>query len=123
MPRPHWFFGLLIACAALALPAFSAQGDTGAAAEGWLRIGQGALLVDVRSAEEFEAGHIDGSVNLPHTDIDDIAEMLGPDLDRPAVLYCGSGRRAGIALEALQARGYTAIFNASGYEALKATQP
>ena len=99
------------------------KGDVVAAREGWTLIKQGALLVDVRSAAEYEGGHIEGSLNIPHSEIEMLAEAIGLELDRAVVFYCRSGGRAGRAQEALENLGYTGIFNASGYDALVATQP
>jgi phage shock protein E len=94
-----------------------------AAEQGWQYIQAGALLVDVRSGEEFAGGHIEGAINIPFDQVDALVEALGPDHDREVVLYCGSGRRAGIAADALRERGYTGVYNATGYGELQATQP
>ena len=99
------------------------KGDVVAAREGWELIKQGALLIDVRSAGEYEGGHIEGSLNIPHSEIAALAETIGPELDRAVVFYCRSGGRAGRARKALEDLGYTGIFNASGYDALAATRP
>lgn len=100
----------------------SLSGDLDAAREGWQRIHEGALLIDVRSTKEFEDGHLEDALNIVHTDIDALAAAIGEDHDRSVVLYCGSGRRAGRAQSALEERGYTGIFNASGLDALQATR-
>lgn len=77
------------------------------------------VWLDVRSADEFAAGHVDGAINIPHTEIAArIAELQLPE-DANIALYCGSGRRAGIAIETLQQLGYTNLTNHGGYEALK----
>jgi len=99
------------------------KGDVNAAAQAWPMIQQGALLIDVRSAEEFAAGHLDDALNIVHSDIDALARAIGDDPARSVVLYCRSGKRAGEALKALEARGFTGVFNASGLEALEATRP
>lgn len=99
------------------------KGDTLAASEGWELIDHGALIIDVRSAEEFEGGHIDGSLNIPHSEIDALADAIGPDKDRSVVFYCRSGGRAGRAQKQLEEMGFTGIFNATGYEAMMATRP
>ena len=104
-------------------PALAVKGDTGIAEQAWPMIEQGALLIDVRSKEEFEEGHIEGALNIPHTEIGVLAQAIGTDLDRPVVFYCRSGRRAGKAQTTLEEMGYTEIFNGTGYEALEATQP
>lgn len=98
-------------------------GDIAAATQAWGMIADGALVIDVRSAEEYSDGHIDGAINIPHTEIDRIAELIGDDLARPVVVYCRSGNRSGQAEAALRKRGYTGVFNGTGLEALQATQP
>ncbi len=115
------FIGLLALLTTLA--AWAAGGNVEQAAKGWEMITAGALLVDVRSSEEYAEGHVEGAVNIAHTETAALAELIGPDHDRPVVLYCGSGRRAGLAQAALEALGYSGVFNATGYEALQATQP
>lgn len=99
------------------------QGDLESARLGWTLINAGALVIDVRSPGEFSEGHVDGALNIVHTDIDALAAAIGPDLDRSVVLYCGSGRRSGLAIAGLEELGYEALYNATGYDALQATQP
>jgi rhodanese-related sulfurtransferase len=70
------------------------------------------LLLDVRTPEEFAAGHIPGAVNIPY---DQVAARLSaiPKNDE-VVLYCHSGRRAGLAAEVLAANGYTKLAHLEG---------
>jgi phage shock protein E len=89
----------------------------------WVMINDGALLIDVRSASEHESGHIEGSLNIPHTEIETLAEAIGADKDRQVVLYCRSGRRSGHAQEQLTKMGFTNVFNGTGYEALQTAKP
>jgi phage shock protein E len=78
----------------------------------------GALLLDVRSAGEFAGGHLDGAVNIPHTQVDErlaeIREMQGQDPHRPIVLYCRSGHRAGLAKRELETAGFDRVTNLGG---------
>jgi len=76
------------------------------------------VWVDVRSAEEFAAGHLDGAINIVHTDIAKGIAALKLDKSTPIALYCKSGRRAGIALDVLQNSGYSQVTNHGGYESL-----
>lgn len=77
-------------------------------------------IVDVRSDAEYQAGHIEGALHQPYDSIDaGIADLL-PDKSQHIILYCGSGKRAGIAKETLEALGYSNVENAGGYEDLKA---
>ncbi len=78
-------------------------------------------VIDVRSAEEVEAtGLLAGAVNIPHTRTEDLARFIGENAGRAMVLYCRSGRRVGIAIEALRELGYHGLVNAGGYDDLAA---
>ena len=70
------------------------------------------FLLDVRRPDEFAAGHIPGAVNIPY---DQVAARLGEiPKDDEVVLYCHSGRRAGLAAEVLAANGYTKLAHLQG---------
>ena len=69
---------------------------------------EGARLVDVRTAEEFAAGHIEGAVNIPVQELERRMNELKP-LERPLVLYCRSGNRSGRAASMLKKAGHTAV--------------
>jgi phage shock protein E len=69
----------------------------------------GAVIVDVRTPGEFEAGHARGAVNIPFDQIAARAAEL--PRDRPLVLYCRTGRRSGIATAELQKLGFSAIYD------------
>ena len=71
-----------------------------------------AYVLDVRSPEEYAAGHVPGAVNIPY---DQVASRLAEvPKDKDVVLYCKSGRRAGIAAEALADQGYTRLQHLEG---------
>ena len=76
------------------------------------------VWIDVRSAEEFNAGHLQNAVNIPHDKISEGVKALGSDKDAPINLYCRSGRRAEAALTELKNAGYTNVINHGGYEDL-----
>ena len=100
-----------------------AADDKKAAKLAWPMIEDGALLIDVRSAEEFAGGHIEGATNIDWDNTDALIAAIGEDKHRPVVVYCRSGNRAGKSAIELSARGYTSVFNASGLEALEASKP
>lgn len=77
------------------------------------------LVIDVRSSEEFAAGHLPGARLIPHYRIGAEIVAVAPDKDTPIVLYCRSGRRSQIARQALLELGYTQVVDAGGYEQLK----
>ena len=65
------------------------------------------LLLDVRTQEEFDAGHIPGAVLAPYDALQ--TAFAEPDKNRPIVVYCRSGRRSAIAAETLSRMGYADI--------------
>lgn len=58
----------------------------------------GALLLDARSRQAFDEGHIEGAVNLPLTDFtaESLAEVIGPDRNRPIYIYCNNNFSNGV---------------------------
>ena len=80
----------------------TAEGDT------VVHTDAGAVLIDVRSAEEFAGGHIPGSINLPIQALRFAPDHLG-DLQAPLFLYCHSGARSSRAAKMLQIMGYTHV--------------
>ncbi len=86
-------------------------------------IQSGALVIDVRSEEEFAEGHLDGAINIEWDQTDALIAAIGSDKQRQVVFYCRSGNRSGKSMAELESRGYTHIFNATGFEALQATKP
>jgi len=76
---------------------------------------QGALLIDVRSAEEVKSGMLPQAVNIPHTDIIAGISKLNLQKDQPIVVYCRSGNRSGKAEDALKAAGFTQVINGGAY--------
>lgn len=85
----------------------------------WNMLDHGALLVDVRTQKEYDAGHLEGALLIPHDEIAARLAELGDDTHRPIVLYCRSGHRAGLAQTTLEENGFTRVFNGGGYEPLK----
>jgi phage shock protein E len=70
----------------------------------------GAKVVDVRTAEEFATGHVPGAINIPYDEIGKRASVIGPPSTQ-VVLYCRTGRRSAIAVEALQKAGYEKLYD------------
>ena len=66
-------------------------------------------IVDARTQEEFDEGHIEGAIMIPEYEIEAKAESLLPDKDQLILVYCRSGRRSKIASEALVGLGYTNV--------------
>ena len=79
---------------------------------------EGMQLLDVRTAEEYEAGHIDCAVQISVKDADFETRVLETfDKDRPIAVYCRSGRRSSQASEILSKAGFKVINLDGGYEA------
>jgi phage shock protein E len=72
--------------------------------------------IDVRTAEEYGAGHVAGAVNIPYEEIVDHIGQVTRDKDATIYLYCRTGRRSGIALKALQEAGYHNAVNVGGLD-------
>ena len=70
-------------------------------------------LIDVRTKEEFEEGHVPNSINIPLDQIESIVDIV-PDTDSTLLLYCQSGRRTVTAAKALLNLGYKVIFDLGG---------
>jgi rhodanese-related sulfurtransferase len=74
-----------------------------------------ALVVDVRDAGEYGAGHVLGAKNVPLARIDDGANDLAKRKDRPLIVYCDTGtNRAAKALAALKKQGFAHVVNLNG---------
>ena len=82
------------------------------------RLSSGAVkpvVLDVRRADEYAAGHVDGALNVAHTDVlANPATAVAAGKDAEIILYCGSGRRASMAIEALRTAGYTNLKHLEG---------
>jgi rhodanese-related sulfurtransferase len=111
---------LLLTCALLcvALPVLAEPAAAELAADALVArqaTGDAALIVlDVRSAEEFAAGHVPGAINVPHDALEGQLSTLPQLKDHDVVVYCKSGRRAGLALEVLARHGYTRLQHLTG---------
>ena len=72
------------------------------------------LLVDVRTAEEFAEGHIEGALNIDYfsaTFSDDISKV---GFEIPVLLYCRSGNRSGKAMKIMKELGFKEVYNLEG---------
>lgn len=70
------------------------------------------FVLDVRSPEEFVTGYVPGAVNIPHDQI--AARLAEVPKDKDVVLYCRSGKRAGVAAQVLAQNGYTKLQHLEG---------
>jgi phage shock protein E len=76
---------------------------------------QGAVIIDVRSASEYDRGRIPGSLNIP---VDRIAVSVPriKTLNKPVILCCASGHRSRIAAKTLKEEGLKDIYNGGNWE-------
>lgn len=79
----------------------------------------GALVVDVRTAAEFQGGHLEGALNIPHEQIVAGLNSRNVGKDADIVVYCRSGNRSGLAAARLREAGYTAVVNGGGLSSLQ----
>ncbi|WP_172826940.1 rhodanese-like domain-containing protein [Flammeovirga sp. SJP92] len=78
---------------------------------------QGVKILDVRSKDEFDGGHIDGSVNISVNEIQSRMDEVKA-LGSPLIVCCLSGGRAGVAKALIEAAGVKEVYNAGGWESL-----
>jgi rhodanese-related sulfurtransferase len=74
----------------------------------------GAVVVDVRTPEEFAAGHLPDAVNVNVEDPTFESQIASLDKGATYVVYCRSGRRSAVATDAMAAAGFTSVFNLNG---------
>ena len=72
---------------------------------------KGAILIDVRSPQEYNEGHLDNSILLPEYEILKKIEDIIPNKNTKLILYCSSGTRSKKAQEELEKMGYKNIYN------------
>ena len=97
---------------------------SGAEAKALMDSESGYIIIDARTQEEYDDGHIHGAILIPEYEIADRAENELPDKDQLILVYCRSGRRSKIAAEELVKLGYTNVKEFGGiidweYETVK----
>ncbi len=76
----------------------------------------GGILVDVRSRQEYDEGHLQGAINIPYMDIHAIAGQYLPDKSVPVIVYCATGKRSSQAKRSLEYLGYGTVHYLGGVE-------
>jgi rhodanese-related sulfurtransferase len=81
-------------------------------------IKNGAIIVDVRTKNEYASGHIKGSVNIP---LDTLPKNLSmfKDKNKPVITCCASGMRSAAAKSILKTNGFTEVYNGGGWMSLQ----
>lgn len=70
-----------------------------------------AILIDVRSIQEYREYHIDGAICIPHFEIQNRIEKEVTNKNALIIIYCQSGIRSKIAMEILERKGYQNVYN------------
>lgn len=78
----------------------------------------GAVLVDVRTEEEYAKAHLDGAVNLSYLAVGMYAKKIIPDKSAPVIVYCATGKRSMQAKTCLDYLGYERVYFLGGVEEL-----
>lgn len=78
-------------------------------------LGEGAVVIDVRSPGEYGSGHLPKAINIPVEQIAAEVPRRFPDKERPLLLHCQSGMRSATAQRHLRALGYNRAFNLGSY--------
>ena len=76
---------------------------------------EGALVIDVRSEQEFRSQHLPGAINLPLDGIREQITSAVPDKGKPVLLHCLSGARSARAQSVLRQLGYTRVYNLGSF--------
>ena len=79
------------------------------------KLRNGALVVDVRSPGEFNAGHLARAINIPLDEIETALPKHVKGKDQTVLLHCASGMRSGLARRKLKGMGYPNVFNLGSY--------
>ncbi len=77
---------------------------------------RGAIILDVRSPEEFSSGHASGAVNIPLPQIDSRVQEI-KSWKQPVIACCASGRRSGLATQRLKVDGIE-IYNGGSWKSV-----
>lgn len=77
------------------------------------------LVIDVRTAREYQGDHFKNAVNVPLNVIGKKIKEIVPDYDETIIVYCKTGMRARIAKQILEKMGYKKVINAGTLEDLR----
>ena len=72
---------------------------------------KGCIIIDVRSPQEFEEGHIEGAISIPEYELKNRVRNEIVSLEEPIIVYCSTGHRSKRAQELLEQMGYKEVYN------------
>lgn len=75
---------------------------------------EGIILLDVRTREEYNKGHLGGAINIPVDELHNRFSEIDKYIDKEIIVYCHSGKRSLMASEMLIKKGYPNITNMTG---------
>jgi len=105
-------------CLLFALMPFSVQAEFKASLsqdQAWDKISAKQItVIDVRTPAEFATGHVPGAINIPHDQLGQRLQDIPAAKDQPLLVYCRSGRRAGLAETVLSDAGYSSLYHLEG---------
>jgi rhodanese-related sulfurtransferase len=106
----------LVALAAIAYEASRARGGGQAVgpAEAVRLLNQGAVMLDVRTKEQYESGHVIDARNVPQAELDGAGESLKRFRDKAVITCCDTGMTGSSAARSLRASGFTKVANLRG---------
>jgi len=115
----HYFLasGALLAAIALLLYEVHARVQSFAALSAMQAVrlmNQGAVVIDLRDKDAFDAGHIRDARNVPAAQLDAQADSLKKWRDKTVIAYCDTGLRSAGAVRTLTKLGFTQVFNLEG---------
>ena len=86
-------------------------------------VAAGAVVLDVRTADEYAEAHLPQAINVPVQEltnrIGEVDKLVGSDKARPVVVYCAAGGRAAKAKAQLEAAGFSNVVNGGGLDDLR----
>jgi phage shock protein E len=107
---------LLLVVLVIAIWIFLRKGSVLPAAEARNHVLSGAIIVDVRTVEEFAAEHLPNALNMPLNALESRITNEVPDRSTVVLLHCRSGARSRAAEKRLRALGYAAAYNIGSYQ-------
>ena len=110
----NWTTILIIAAIVVVIFIMKKSGQI-SAKDALVKLRNGALVIDVRSAGEFTSGHLAKAINIPLDEIETAMPKLVKDKGQVLLLHCASGIRSGMAKSKLMGMGYTNAFNLGSY--------
>lgn len=115
--HPFYVGGAVLAALAVAAYELRARVESFAALSAMQAVrlmNQGALVIDLRSKEQFDGGHIGEARNIPADALAAQLDSLKKWREKTVITYCDTGRDGAIAARALTRSGFTKVFNLEG---------